>query len=522
MGSTHHTSNMTKAFSAAIVILLTGPVLTASPKAELESRCPCERYNRCETIFGEDGEEAYLDILEAIPQCPRFQVRCCTKDTMFETLMRILNRNTDDVNDDLPDEDSLETARFFDAGTNDKVDESRDGKDVEEEDTFAEADQIFQFFVADEEAAVDSDEGTASASFTGKVSCIPADQCRMEDIFGTKEEHFDLFGFISPTDTECLASEGKVLCVVPSQPLPVPNLTVPSLPVPSLPVPSLPVSLPVPNLLVPNLPVPNLTVPSLTVPNLPVPSLPVPNHPNPILSVPSLPNPSLPVPTLPLFPDFPAVNDQSPHVHTASHVSLPCTPMDQCAVIFGTKPEHSFINPQETCSGDFVRCVEQQVIAPTQPTSEALTLPTVVALPSLPEVPVLPEISVLSESLPCTQLEQCEEIYGTRDEHYVLYPNPSACPGDQVLCVQKVTTPTTVTPVVPTHPPAAAGSVQIIGPQPIYLSYNTIKGPTVGAVGGHEEPGSVLSSSGVDGPQSAAIDTLLRSLRGRLQQIIHG
>ena len=105
-------------------------------------------------------------------------MRCCTKDTMFETLMRILNRNTDDVNDDLPDEDSLETARFFDAGTNDKVGESRDGKDVEEEDTFAEADQIFQFFVADEEAAVDSDEGTASASFTGKVSCIPADQCR--------------------------------------------------------------------------------------------------------------------------------------------------------------------------------------------------------------------------------------------------------------------------------------------------------------------------------------------------------
>jgi len=474
---------MTKAFSAAIVILLTGPVLTASPKAELESRCPCERYNRCETIFGEDGEEAYLEILEAIPQCPRFQVRCCTKDTMFETLMRILNRNTDD-NDDLANEDSLETARFFDAGTNEKVDEPRHGKDVEEDDAFSEADQIFQFFVADQEAAVDSEEGTASASFSGKVSCIPADQCRMEDIFGTKEEHFALFGFISPTDTECLASEGKVLCVVPSQPLPVPNL------------------------LVPNLPVPNLTVPSLTVPNLPVPSL---------------LNPSLPVPTLPLFPDFPAATDQSPHVHTASHVSLPCTPEGQCAVIFGTKPEHfSFINPQEACSGDFVRCVEQQVIAPTQPTSEALTLPTVVALPSLPEVPVLPEISVLSESLSCTQLEQCEEIYGTRDEHYVLYPNPTACPGDQVLCVQKVTTPTTVTPVVPTHPPAAAGSVQIIGPQPIYLSYNTIKGPTVGAVGGHEEPGSVVSSSGVDGPQSAAIDTLLRSLRGRLQQIIHG
>ena len=105
-------------------------------------------------------------------------MRCCTKDTMFETLMRILNRNTDNVNDDLPDEDSLEAARFFDANTNDKVGESRDGKDVEEEVTFAEADQIFQFFVADEEAAVDSDEGTASASFTGKVSCIPADQCR--------------------------------------------------------------------------------------------------------------------------------------------------------------------------------------------------------------------------------------------------------------------------------------------------------------------------------------------------------
>ena len=104
-------------------------------------------------------------------------MRCCTKDTMFETLMRILNRNTDD-NDDLANEDSLETARFFDAGTNEKVDEPRHGKDVEEEDAFSEADQIFQFFVADQEAAVDSEEGTASASFSGKVSCIPADQCR--------------------------------------------------------------------------------------------------------------------------------------------------------------------------------------------------------------------------------------------------------------------------------------------------------------------------------------------------------
>ena len=95
---------------------------------------------------------------------------------MFETLMRILNRNTDDVNDDLADEDTLTTARFFNTDNNDGVDEPRDGKGVEKEDTFAEADQDFQFFVADE-----VDEGRAvfaSASSTGKVSCIPADQCR--------------------------------------------------------------------------------------------------------------------------------------------------------------------------------------------------------------------------------------------------------------------------------------------------------------------------------------------------------
>jgi len=338
----------------------------------------------------------------------------------------------------------------------------------------------------------------------------------MEDIFGTRKEHFTQFGFISPTDTECLASEGKVLCVVPSQTLSVSNLPVSSLPVPTLPVPNLSVpSLTIPGLLAQNLPVPSLPDPNVPNLSLPVSSLQVPNLSVPSLTIPGLlaqklPVPSLPVATLPLFP---AVQDQTPHAHTASHVSLPCTPVDQCAVIYGTRPEHfTFINSQEACSGDFVRCVEQ-VIAPT--------------LPSLPEVPVLPEIPGLSESLPCTQLDQCDEIYGTRPEHFVLYPTQDACPGDQIRCVQEATAtttslPVTVSPVVPTHPPAAAGSVQIIGPQPIYLSYNTIKGPTVGAAGGHEEPGSVVSSTGVDGPQSAAIDTLLRSLRGRLQQIIHG
>jgi len=70
-----------------------------------------------------------------------------------------------------------------------------------------------------------------------------------------------------------------------------------------------------------------------------------------------------------------------------------------------------------------------------------------------------------------------------------------------------------------------APSVQIIGPQPVYVTYNEVKGPSVGGDGSVDDIGFVSSGSGQNGgqPQNAQqqkINSLLKSLKGRLQTIL--
>jgi hypothetical protein len=97
-----------------------------------------------------------------------------------------------------------------------------------------------------------------------------------------------------------------------------------------------------------------------------------------------------------------------------------------------------------------------------------------------------------------------------------------------------VTVVTSPPPIFTAAPPPVVGpvapSVSIIGPQPIYVSYNNIRGPTVGACcpggccpspnGGGDSPGTVVSSVGVNPGQEQQINTLLQHLRSRLQGII--
>lgn len=64
-----------------------------------------------------------------------------------------------------------------------------------------------------------------------------------------------------------------------------------------------------------------------------------------------------------------------------------------------------------------------------------------------------------------------------------------------------------------------APSVSIIGPQPVYVLYNNVKGPSVGAANELLSPG-VVESSGVDSHQQNQINSLLQVLQSRLKSII--
>jgi len=66
-----------------------------------------------------------------------------------------------------------------------------------------------------------------------------------------------------------------------------------------------------------------------------------------------------------------------------------------------------------------------------------------------------------------------------------------------------------------------APSVSIIGPQPVYVTYNNIKGPSVGGDNSLLSAGQV-ESSGVNPNQEAQINLLLQALKSKLSGIIHG
>jgi len=68
------------------------------------------------------------------------------------------------------------------------------------------------------------------------------------------------------------------------------------------------------------------------------------------------------------------------------------------------------------------------------------------------------------------------------------------------------------------QPGPLPASVQIIGPQPVYVTYNEVKAPSVGGDGSVEDIGFVSRTP----PQNAQleINSLLKSLKGRLQTIL--
>jgi hypothetical protein len=243
---------------------------------------------------------------------------------------------------------------------------------------------------------------------------------------------------------------------------------------------------------------------------------------------------------------------------TSSIPGLSCVPLASCPVssIYGTRAEHfarfGFLSTAvancDTAAG--------QILCATAGTPTAATT-------------AAPTTAAGTELLPCRAVSDCAVVYGTQADHFTRYPEQSSCPGGQVRCVTAATAAATTpsTPLFPappspptaatttTYPPVTAAtstttpvpiftaapggatglpvgpvapSVSIIGPQPIYVSYNNVIGPTVGggcspcagtAGAGAGSPGTV-SSVGVGAGQEQQINTLLQHLRSRLQSII--
>eukprot|EP00088_Acartia_fossae_P061977 TRINITY_DN745_c0_g1_i5.p1 TRINITY_DN745_c0_g1~~TRINITY_DN745_c0_g1_i5.p1 ORF type:complete len:413 (-),score=71.62 TRINITY_DN745_c0_g1_i5:229-1467(-) len=239
-----------------------------------------------------------------------------------------------------------------------------------------------------------------------------------------------------------------------------------------------------------------------------------------------------------------------------------CVPFSECTTkkIYGTNPTHfskfGVISPSRSnclANSGKILCVTEntgtasvpvvpghQTSGGHQPSVPAVPNPPVhtptAPVPSVPghtpsgplpaaTSPIRPQVSV---PLPCVQASACLVVFGTNGDHFTRFGDQQSCPDtSQVRCVTAGGTVTTSRPIT-TKPPSGGGgvgpvapSVSIIGPQPIYVSYNNVKGPSVGHDNSLETGGSV-QSSGVTGSQQAQINSLLQVLKQRLRSILSG
>jgi hypothetical protein len=240
---------------------------------------------------------------------------------------------------------------------------------------------------------------------------------------------------------------------------------------------------------------------------------------------------------------------------TSSIPGLTCVPLASCPVssIYGTRAEHFALFGFLSTAVANCDTAAGQILCATAGTPTAATT-------------AAPTTAAGTELLPCRPVSECAVVFGTQADHFTRYPEQASCPSGQVRCVTAApaaattpatplfpaptaatttyapvtaAAPTTPVPIFTAAPPGGATgglpvgpvapSVSIIGPQPIYVSYNNVIGPTVGGCSpcagtagngaGAGSPGTV-SSVGVGAGQEQQINTLLQHLRSRLQSII--
>merc|ERR1712096_507729 len=410
----------------------------------VDQRCPCTEASDCDVKFGAASPAAHFAILQVIPACPSFQGRCCSTETMLLTI----------------------------------IDSSSNIGQVEQEIQFANPrNQLSTNF----QEANSNFFASVAISRQNAVTCVPEAECSPTNIYGTNSIHFEKFGFISPSESNCLASQERILCV--SQP----NHETPE------------------------------TRESTTTHQHALAPIQIPGASQVLAS------------SAPLFTGSSLTTSAGSSVVTSSTTlapddELPCVQPSSCSEVYGTLGYHftQFALQPGCLKTEQVRCV-----------AAAASLPPTTSPP------------LAAEELPCVHPTSCSEVFGTIGSHFTQFGLQFTCPStEHVRCVVSApTSPPSIAPASSTtelsteatkpastiHPlfttpvplkGPEAPNVYIIGPRPIYVNHNNVDGPSFGfeELGTHS--GSIQSTSNISQNKEDQVRKLLEQLEGKLKNIL--
>ena len=197
---------------------------------------------------------------------------------------------------------------------------------------------------------------------TSSVVCVPVGSC--QTLYGSNPEHFAIYGYVTPTQANCPSKSGWALCISeennPSQ-----NPTSSS--VNCVPVGAC-------QTVYGSDPAHFATYGYITPTQANCPS-----GSGLVLCVSSESKPEHPINTTPVT-TIATTTEDSPIIYTPTNptIELPCVPITECRVIFGTMYQHSmYYGPQKECGKPHLRrCVAVEPYVPTTP-STSVTQPSV-------------------------------------------------------------------------------------------------------------------------------------------------
>merc|ERR1712168_1438428 len=458
-------------------------------RAAIEFFCPCEEFKDCPAVLGQGNfGPIFQGIAQTIPRCEEFdEVRCCTRDMMFTAVTIIMNANA--ARTQIQQHPGLQPQ--FTGGAS--LQHPQGAVQQQQPAVPLQQPQPPTFQQQSRDLNFGSNIGSASrGSFFGNsgeantlpagLSCVPHVSCPPGNRYVSDPSFVARFGRVAPS--VCSITAGDTLCVDAfvdrsGSAFPDPDTNF---------------------------------FQQLS------------GHSNPADEDGSILN---------LLGQLSAGRAVS-----SLPAGVQCVPMAQCllANIYGTHPSHfrqyGVINPsaaQCLASSGNILCVsstqtnQQGVQTPAPVTQSPVSVTQSPVLVTQSPVPVQPSVN-----LPCLPPQLCDDVFGTEGDHFTRYGRQAPCLiSSMVRCVDPKgpSSPTSPPTTPPTSPPRpnplgpVGPSVSIIGPQPVYVSYNHLKGPSVGADNDVQSVGSV-SSQGVQPGQQQQIETLLNSLKNRLKNII--
>merc|ERR1712183_673234 len=398
----------------------------------VDQRCPCTEARDCDVKFGAASPAAHFAILQVIPACPSFQGRCCSTETMLLTII------------DLSSSSNI--------------------GQVEQEIQFANPrNQLSTNF----QEANSNFFASVAISRQNAVTCVPEAECSPTSIYGTNSIHFEKFGFISPSESNCLASQERILCV--SQP----NHETPE------------------------------TQESTTTHQHALAPIQIPGASQVLAS------------SAPLF--------TGSSLKTSADEELPCAQPSSCSEVYGTLGYHftQFVLQPGCPNTEQVRCVAAAASLPptTSPPLAAEELPCVHPT-SCSEVfgTIGSHFTQFGLQFTCPSNDHVRCVAAPTSP-------PSTAPASSIieLSTEATKPASTIHPLFTTPVPLKgpeAPNVYIIGPRPIYVNHNNANGPSFGfeELGTHS--GSIQSTSNISQNKQDQVRKLLEQLEGKLKHIL--